>query len=106
MALPKVKMTRKGNHLQSDQDIGAAATLQLKTLMKADLQRCCRKWQEGWEKHAQSEGDVLIRIKGSASFTIIHFLKIQSFIFVDHAFSMKFISNDSNVTSSKSKTMV
>ena len=47
---PKVKMTVKGKRFESIQDIEAATTAQLKTLMKEDFQNCIRKWQEQWDK--------------------------------------------------------
>jgi hypothetical protein len=40
---PKVKMTMKGKRFESIQDIETATTVQLKTLMKEDLQNCFRK---------------------------------------------------------------
>jgi hypothetical protein len=42
---PRVKMTMKGKHSESIQDIEGATTAQLKTLMKEDFQNCFRKWQ-------------------------------------------------------------
>ena len=47
---PKVKITMKGKHFESIQDIEATTTAQLKTLTKEDFQNCFRKWQERWEK--------------------------------------------------------
>ena len=43
---PKVKMTMKGKRFESIQDIEAATTAQLKTLMKEDFQNCFSKLQE------------------------------------------------------------
>jgi len=43
---PKVKMTMKGKHFESIQDIKAAMRAQLKALAKEDFQNCFRKWQE------------------------------------------------------------
>jgi len=40
---PKVKMCMKGKRFESIQDIEAATTEQLKTLMKDDFQNCFRK---------------------------------------------------------------
>jgi hypothetical protein len=44
--LPKFKMTTKGKRFESIQDVKAATTAQLKTLMKEDFQNSFRKWQE------------------------------------------------------------
>ena len=52
---PKVKMTMKGKRFELIQDIEAATTAQLKTLMKEDFQNCFRRWQERWDKCVQSE---------------------------------------------------
>ena len=54
---PTVKMTVKGKCFESIQDIEAATTAQLKTLMKEDFQNCFRRWQERWDKCVRSEGD-------------------------------------------------
>jgi len=54
---PKVKMTMKGKRFEPIQDIEAATTAQLKTLMKEDFQNCFSKWQERWVKCVQSEGE-------------------------------------------------
>jgi len=70
---PKVKMTMKGKHFESFQDMEAATTAQLKTLMKEDFQNCFRKWQERWDKCVRSEGGVLRGINGNVSFTVIYF---------------------------------
>ena len=43
---PKVKLTMKGKSFESIQDIEAATTAQLRTLMKEDLLNCFGKWQE------------------------------------------------------------
>jgi len=53
---PKVKMTMKGKCFELIQDIEAATTAQLKTLMKEDFQNCFRKWQQRWDKCVRSEG--------------------------------------------------
>jgi len=53
----KVKMTMKGKHFESIQDIEAATTAQLKTLTKEDFQNCFRKWQERWDKCVRSGGE-------------------------------------------------
>jgi len=44
-------MTMKRKHFESIQDIEAATTEQLKTLMN-----CFRKWQERWDKCVRSGG--------------------------------------------------
>jgi len=44
--LSKVKITVKGKHFESIQDIEAAMTAQLKTLTKEDFQNRFIKWQE------------------------------------------------------------
>jgi len=54
---PKVKMTMKGKHFESIQDIEATMTAQLKTLVKEDFQNCFRKWQEHWNKCVWSKGE-------------------------------------------------
>ena len=54
---PKVKMNLNGKCFESIQDIEAATTAQLKTLMKEDVENCFRKWQERWEKCVRSEGE-------------------------------------------------
>jgi hypothetical protein len=50
LALPRSKMTIKGKHFESIQDIEAAITAQLKTIMEEDFQNCFRKWQEQWDE--------------------------------------------------------
>ena len=55
---PKVKMTMKGKHFESIQDIEAATTAQLKTLTKEDFQNYIRKWQGRWDDNrVRSEGE-------------------------------------------------
>jgi len=54
---PKVKMTMEGKRFELIQDIKAATTVQLKTLIKEDFQNCLRKWQKRWDKCVRSEGD-------------------------------------------------
>jgi len=51
---PKVKMTMKGKHFQSIQDIEAATTAQLKTLTKDDFQNWFIKWEERWDNCVRS----------------------------------------------------
>ena len=72
---PKVKMTMKGKHFESIQDIEAATTAQLKTLTKEDFQNCFRKWQKRWDKCVRSGGggSILRGINGIVSFTVIIF---------------------------------
>jgi len=58
----KVKMTMKGKHFESIQDIEAATTAQLRTITKEDFQNCFRKSHERWNicvrnKGEYSEGD-------------------------------------------------
>jgi len=55
--LPKVKVIMKGKRFESIQDVEAATTAQLKTLMKENFQNCFRKWQKLWDKCVQSEGE-------------------------------------------------
>jgi len=70
---PKVKMTMNGKHFESIQDVEAATTVQLKTLMKEDFQNCFRNWQERWDKCVRSEGEYFEGINGTVSFTVIIF---------------------------------
>ena len=72
---PKVKLTMKGKCFESIQDIEAATTAQLRTLMKEDLLNCFGKWQEWWDKCVQGGGEGILRgINGNnVSFTIIPF---------------------------------
>jgi len=50
-------MTMKGKCFESIQDIEAATTAQLKTLMKEDFKKCFRKWQERWDQCVRSKGE-------------------------------------------------
>jgi len=47
----------KGKRFELIQDIEAATTVQLKTLMKKHFQNGFRKWQERWDKCVRSEGE-------------------------------------------------
>jgi len=51
VVLPQSQNDREGKRFESIQDIEAATTAQLKTLIKEDFQ-----WQERWDKCVPSEG--------------------------------------------------
>jgi len=46
----------KGRLFDYVEDIQANATRQLRVSTKSDYQRCCRQWQERWNKCIQAQG--------------------------------------------------
>ena len=70
----QLKKTMKGRQFDYVEDIQANTTRQLRAITKSDYQRCCRQWQERWNKCIQAQGhyfewDDQLAVKSTRSLT-------------------------------------
>ena len=81
---PKVKMTMKGKHFQSIQDIEAATTAQLKRLTKQDFRTASESGKNDGITVFKARASILRGINGNVSFTVINFFlfKYSPYFFI------------------------